>query len=128
MDWQYLGFGNSKDALLNGSIAVHMGNLSGEIKTAPDGTLYMDACTPDPAMMEIISAGKPFRFVSEDPAVLASAYDPDKHLMHFPVLIKAGAVPNLKEDAWAKGAFITYSGDRSIPAEAVEEMVYQMWS
>jgi TRAP-type uncharacterized transport system substrate-binding protein len=128
VDWQYLGFGNSKDALLNGSIAVHAGNLSGEIKTAPDGTLYMDSCTPDPALMEIISAGRPFHFVSEDPAVLRAAYDPEKHLVHFPVLIKAGAVPNLTEDAWAKGGFIVYSGDMDMPAEAVEEMVYQMWS
>lgn len=128
VDWQYLGFSNSKDAILNGSIDVHMGNITGAIKTAPDGSLYIDSATPDPALMEVISSGNKYYIVSEDPEVLKAAYDPAKHLVQVPVLVKAGTLPGQTSDAWVKGGFTVYSVDKNLPADVVEELVYQIFT
>lgn len=128
VDWQYLGFSNSKDAILNGSIDVHMGNISCVIETAPDGSLYATAGTVDPSLMEVISSGNPFYIVSEDPELLKTAYDPSTDLVHVPVLLKAGSIPGQTEDAWVKGGFSVYSIDKAVPEEVVEEIVYQMFT
>lgn len=128
VDWQYLGFANSKDAILNGSIDVHLGNVTCDIKQAADGSLYVDSGTPDPALMEVVSSGNKYQVVSEDPEVLKAAYDPAKHLVHVPVLMKAGTLPGQTEDAWVKGAFIVYGVDKTMPDEVVEEIVYQVFN
>lgn len=128
VDWQYLGFANSKDAILNGSIDVHLGNLTCNIKQAADGSLYVESGTADPALMEVVSSGNKYHVVSEDPAVLKAAYDPAKHLVHVPVLMKAGTLPGQTQDAWVKGAFIVYAVDKTMPEEVVEEVVYQIFS
>lgn len=126
--WQYLGFANSKDAMLNGSIDVYMGNISSTIKQAEDGTLYADSGTMDPSMMEVVSSGNKFHIVAEDPAVLKAAYDPAKHLVQYPVLMKAGTVPGQTEDVWVKGGFTIYGVDKDMPEDVVEEIVYQMFT
>lgn len=128
VDWQYLGFANSKDAILNGSIDVHMSNVGCVVETAPDGSLYTTTGTPDPSMMEVISSGKPFYIVSEDPEVLKTFYDPNTDLVHVPVLMKAGTIPGQTEDAWVKAAFSVYAIDKGAPADVVEEIVYQMFT
>lgn len=128
VDWQYLGFANSKDAILNGSIDVHMGNMTCTLQQAEDGSFYTTAVTMDPALMEVVSSGNAFYFVSEDPAVLKAAYDPDKDQVFLPVLMKAGSVAGQKEDVWVKGTFAVYALDSAVSDEVVEEIVYQMFT
>ena len=128
VDWQYLGFANSKDAILNGSIDVHLGNISCTIKEAEDGTLYVDSGTMDPSMMEVVSSGNQFHIVAEDPEVIRAAYDPNKHLVQVPVLMKAGTVPGQTEDVWVKGGFVVYALDKNVPDDVVEEIVYQVFT
>ncbi len=123
VDWQYLGFANSKDALLNGSIDVHMGSISGTFGTDEAGNIVLLKGTYDPALMEIVSANRPFYFVSEDPEVLKTVYDPNTDLVHFPVLIKAGTLPGYDKDFWVKGGLVVYALDKEVPDDVVEELV-----
>ncbi len=123
VDWQYLGFSNSKDALLNNSIDVHMGNITATLDTDENGNIYMVKGTYDPALMEIVSANRPFYFVTEDPEILKTAYDPNHDMIHFPVLIKAGTLPGYDKDFWVKGGLVVYAVDKDLPDDVVEEIV-----
>ncbi len=123
VDWQYLGFANSKDALLNDSIDVHMGNISASIATDENGNIYMVKGTLDPALMEIVSANRPFFFVSEDPEKIKTGYDPAKDMLHFPVLVKAGTIPGYDKDFWVKAGLTVYVVDKTVPDDVVEEIV-----
>ncbi len=127
VDWQYLGAMNSKDAILNGSIDVHMGTALCQLLADENGNFYTTKITPDPATMEVISSGTPYSIIDEDPSVVRSAYNPASDLVQSPVLLKAGSAPGLDKDVWVKGFGVGYLTHKDVSDEVVEEIVYTMY-
>ncbi len=127
VDWQYLGAMNSKDAILNGSIDVHMGTALCQLLTDENGNYYTTKITPDPATMEVISSGNAYTIINEDPEVIKAAYDPTKDLVQSPILLKAGSAPGIEKDVWVKGFAVGYLTHKDVSDEVVEEIVYTMY-
>ena len=121
--WSQLGSAGSKDAILNGQLDATKLNFLGKIEVTEEGEYICTAAAPDPATMELMSAGKKLHFVPINKAYTLKGYDPSKDMAIVPCLIKKGAIEGLDRDIEAIAAIGVITCDAALPMEVAEEIV-----
>jgi len=123
IDWQYLGYINSKDALLNNKIDVNLVYFYGNLKIAADGTYICTRMDPDAPTLELMDAGRTLHYIGWDPDMIKKSYDPSKNMNLKPILIKKGALKGLNRDIWGKFSAGQAQTLAEMPDEMVEELI-----
>ncbi len=121
--WQFLGAGNSRDALLNNKIDAHYATFMGSAKVAADGSFYSDAMAPGPAVMQLMNSGRKLYFIPWDPVVFKAAYDFSKDMIAHPILVKKGAIKGIDADIWGRLTTGILQVDETLPDDVLQEIV-----
>lgn len=128
VNWQYLGANNSKDALLNGSIDAAWLTMTAKVEINDQGQLVCTKAVPSPPLLELMSAGRPLHFVSENAAKIKSAYDPAKDFVLQPILVQKGSLKDIKHSFTARGMAMGLATFKSMPDDLVVDIVTTIFS
>lgn len=128
VEWQYLGAGNSKDALLNGSIDAVWASLSAKVEVSETGELVCTMAVPSPPLLELMSAGKQLYFLPENAETIKKSYDPKTDLVMQPVLIKKGAIKGVEKDFTARGMATAMVCWNHLSEDVVADMVATVYT
>ena len=124
VNWQYIGIGQGKDALLNGTVDASVCTFTGEYELSPDGLTFMiTKASPDSATMELLASGRKLHFIPFDPKVLMSTYQGDKMMTFRPAVIKPGAADGVSEEINGLCEFLYLSCDEKMPDDIVIELM-----
>ncbi len=123
VDWQYLGTGNSKDALLNNRLDAHWTQFKVMVEMDENGKPYVTQFALSPDMLEIANSGRKLYYVTEDPAVWEATSKEPKDLLYAPIRVPAGTFPGQEEEIWARFGSSVYSTDAAMPDEIAAELV-----
>ena len=123
VNWQMIGEGNSKNAILNNQIDAVSSVFLGQLEKAPDGTLICNKLAPSTATMELLNSGKKLHLIDADPELIKKSYDFSKDMRVFPILIKKGAHESIDRDMWARCVVGVYVAHASMPDDVVEEII-----
>jgi TRAP-type uncharacterized transport system substrate-binding protein len=123
VNWQYVGSGNSKDALLNNRIDVHMASFMGRVEPQEDGTLVVTAGAPMPPEMEIMNSGRKYYIISTDPEVVKKSYDFSVDMRLYPAVIKKGAIKGIDYDVQTMVANGIMFAPQYLPKDVVKEII-----
>jgi TRAP-type uncharacterized transport system substrate-binding protein len=124
VNWQFIGIGQGKDALLNGTVDATVCTFTGEYQLASDGiTFNITKASADSPTMELLASGRKLRFISFDPKVLMSTYKGEKMMVFSPAVIKAGATDGVDGDITGLCEFLYLSCDEKMPDDIVTELL-----
>jgi len=124
VNWQFIGIGQGKDALLNGTVDATVCMFTGEYELAPDGvTFVITKAAPDSATMELLASGRKLRFIPFDPKVLMSTYQGEGMMVFRPAVIKVGATDGLEADAAGLCEFLYLTCDEKTPDDILTELL-----
>lgn len=123
IEWQQLGAGNSKDALLNNTIDVHYATFMGRVKVAPDGSYYSDALAPSPATMQLLNSGRKLFIIPWDPVIFKAANDFSADMIAYPILVKKGTIKGVDQDIWGRLTTGIMQVDESLPDNVLQEII-----
>lgn len=121
--WSQLGSAGCKDAILNRKLDATKLNFLGKIKVNEKGEYICTAAAPDPATMELMSAGRKLHLVPIKKAYILKGYDHSKDMAIVPCLVKKGAIKGLDRDIEALAAIGVITCDAALPVEVAEEIV-----
>lgn len=123
VDWQMIGPGNSKNAMLNNQIDAHSSVFLGQIEKSPDGTLVCRKLGPSTATMELQNSGRKLYLIDNDPELIKKSYDFNVDMRVYPVLVKKGAHESIDRDMWARCVIGVYVVHESMPDDVVQEII-----
>lgn len=123
INWQFLGAGNSKDALLNNTIDAHYATFMGSAEVAADGSYYTTAMAPGPAVLELMNSGRQLYFIPWDPVVFRAAYDFSTDMIAHPILVKKGTIKGVGSDIWGRLTTGIVMVDESLPIDVLQEII-----
>ncbi|MBT4087893.1 MAG: hypothetical protein HN580_25500 [Deltaproteobacteria bacterium] len=123
INWQFLGSGNSKDALLNNKIDAHYATFTSSVKVAADGSFYTDALAPGPAILELMNTGRKLYFIPWDPEMIRKSYDFSKDMITYPILIKKGALKGVSAEIHGRLSVGMFQVDKSMPDDVLQEII-----
>lgn len=123
VNWQMIGEGNSKNAILNNQIDAVSSVFLGQLEKAPDGTLVCSKLAPTTATMELLNSGRKLHLIDDDPKIIKKSYDFNTDMRVYPVLIKKGAHESIDRDMWARVVMGIYVVHESMPDDVVEEII-----
>lgn len=123
VDWQFIGVTNSKDALLNNRIDVHLATFFGRIETQPDGTQVVVAGSPRPADMEIMNSGRKFYVIPFEGEIITKSFDFSRNMMLFPGILKKGAVKGINHDVPCLVSNGMAKAPMYLPKDVVKEII-----
>jgi TRAP-type uncharacterized transport system substrate-binding protein len=124
VNWQYIGIGQGKDALLNGTVEATVCTFTGEYELAPDGVTFdITKATPDAPTLELLSSGRKLHFISFDPKLLMSTYQGEGMMTFRPAVIKAGAVEGIDKAFTGMSEFLYLSCDKDMPEDILTELL-----
>lgn len=124
VNWQYIGIGQGKDALLNGTVDATVCTFMGEYKQAPDGvTMIITKAAPDSATMELLASGRKINFISFDPKVLMSTYKGKEMMIFRPALMKADVVEGMDADTTGLCEWLYLTCDEETPDDIMIELL-----
>ena len=124
VDWQFIGIGQGKDALLNGTVDATVCTFMGEYELAPDGLTYViTKAAPDSATLQLLASGRKLNLIPFDPQVLMSTYKGEGMMVFRPALVKAGAADGIAADVTGLCEFLYMSCDEKTPDDVIIELM-----
>lgn len=126
VDWQYLGWVNSKDALLNNKIDAMYCEFQASLEQRPDGSLFTRLAAASPAVLELMNSGRQFYLVPFDPKTIKESFDFTKNMWMVPALMEKGAVGGVNRDLWGLTSPGLLRTDEEVPTEVIQE-IYRVY-
>jgi hypothetical protein len=124
VDWQFIGIGQGKDALLNGTVDATVCTFMGEYELSPDGkTFVITKAAPDSSTLQLLASGRKLHLIPFDPQVLMSTYKGTESMIFNPALLKAGAVDGVAADVTGLCEFLYMTCDEKTPDDIIIELL-----
>jgi len=124
VNWQFIGIGQGKSALLNGTVDATICSFMAEYKVAPDGlTMILHKAAPDTATMELLASGKKLNLIPYDPKMLMSVYKGKEMMTFRPAVLKAGAAKGIDYDAKGFCEWLYTAADEQFPVDVLIELL-----
>ncbi|MGB3222844.1 MAG: hypothetical protein WBB23_08590 [Desulforhopalus sp.] len=124
VDWQYIGIGQGKDGLLNGTVDASVCTFTGEYEPAADGVSFnITKADPDSSTLELLASGRKLHFIPFDPKVLMSTYQGEGMMVFSPALVKTGAVDGIDKEFQGLTEFLYLTCDKDTPDDILIELL-----
>lgn len=124
VNWQFIGIGQGKDALLNGTVDATVATFMGKYEIGPDGkTLIIVDAAPDSTTLQLLASGRKLHLIPFDPKVLTSMYQGEGKMLLQPALLKAGAFKGIEKDAIGLNEFLYLLCDETMPDNIIMELM-----
>jgi TRAP-type uncharacterized transport system substrate-binding protein len=124
VNWQFIGIGQGKSALLNGTVDATICSFMAEYTVAPDGlTMVLHKAAPDTATMELLASGRKLNLIPYDPDMLMSVYKGEGMMTFRPAVLKAGAAKGIDYEAKGFCEWLYTIADEQMPVDIVTELI-----